>query len=148
EAVGWDKVVEVAQKCGIESKLQSVPSVGLGSNDVSVFEMVKADGTFMNKGMRTDPSLVSHIVNMDGEEMARFQATLQQVISPANAWLMTYMLRGTVDEPGGTPQADWGMGFIQRRKSSRRQNRDFVGLCRWLVYGDHKRFGCGCVGRL
>lgn len=107
ETVGWDKVVEVAQKCGIESKLQSVPSVGLGSNDVSVFEMVKAYGTFMNKGMRTDPILVSHIVNMDGEEIARFQATQKQVISPENAWLMTYMLRGTVDEPGGTSQALW-----------------------------------------
>src|SRR5690606_12217148 len=55
EKVGWDKVVEMAHKCGIDSKLESVPSVGLGSNDVSVFEMVRGYSTFMNEGKRTEP---------------------------------------------------------------------------------------------
>src|SRR5690606_17409220 len=50
EKVGWDKVVESAHRCGIESHLASVPSVGLGPNDVSVFEMVKAYATFLNTG--------------------------------------------------------------------------------------------------
>lgn len=107
QAVGWDKVVETAQKSGIESKLESVPSVGLGSNDVSVFEMVKAYSTFINHGKRIDPILVSRIVNMEGNEIARFETNEKQVIDPENAWLMTYMLRGTVEEPGGTSQALW-----------------------------------------
>jgi penicillin-binding protein 1A len=42
EKVGWDKVVEYAHKVGIESPLKAVPSVSLGSNDVSVYEMVRA----------------------------------------------------------------------------------------------------------
>jgi penicillin-binding protein 1A len=50
EHVGWDKIVEYAHKIGIESPLKSVPSVSLGSNDVSVFEMVRAYSTFLNKG--------------------------------------------------------------------------------------------------
>jgi penicillin-binding protein 1A len=107
EAVGWDKVVEMAQKCGIESKLESVPSVGLGSNDVSVFEMVKAYATFINGGKRTDPVLVSKIVNMEGNEIATFKSNQRQVVDPENAWLMTYMLRGTIEEPRGTSQALW-----------------------------------------
>lgn len=113
EAVGWDKVVEAAQKCGIESRLESVPSVGLGSNDVSVFEMVKAYSTFMNQGKRTDPILVSKIVDMDGNEIATFTANQKQVIDEENAWLMTYMLRGTVEEPGGTSQALWEWDLFQ-----------------------------------
>ncbi|MBL1409099.1 penicillin-binding protein [Sphingobacterium sp. C459-1T] len=107
EAVGWDKVVDVAHLCGIESKLESVPSVGLGSNDVSVLEMVKGYSTFMNAGKKTDPILVSKIVGMDGNVIATFKSEQKQVISPENAWLMTYMLRGTVEEPGGTSQALW-----------------------------------------
>src|SRR5206468_2256920 len=35
EKVGWDKVVEYAHKVGIESPLKAIPSVSLGSNDVS-----------------------------------------------------------------------------------------------------------------
>ncbi|NGM61649.1 penicillin-binding protein [Sphingobacterium sp. SGG-5] len=107
EAVGWDKVVDAAYKCGIDSKLESVPSVGLGSNDVSVFEMVKAYGTFMNQGKRVEPVLVSKILDMDGNIIASFESEPKQVIDPENAWLMTYMLRGTVEEPNGTSQALW-----------------------------------------
>ena len=105
--VGWDKIVETAHRVGIESHLESVPSVGLGSNDVSVFEMVNAYATFMNEGKRVDPILVSKIYDNGGKLIASFQTTEKQVVDPENAWLMTYMLRGTIEEPGGTSQALW-----------------------------------------
>ncbi|MGN0002686.1 MAG: transglycosylase domain-containing protein [Sphingobacterium composti] len=107
QAVGPNKVVEAAHKCGIDSKLQAVPSVGLGPNDVSVYEMVKAYSTFMNAGKTTEPILVSKIVDQEGNVIASFQTEHKQVISPENAWLMTYMLRGTLEEPRGTSQALW-----------------------------------------
>lgn len=107
EIVGADKVVEMAHKTGIDSKLQAVPSVGLGSNDVSVYEMVKSYSTFMNAGKTTEPILVSKIVDQEGNLIALFQTEHKQVISPENAWLMTYMLRGTLEEPRGTSQALW-----------------------------------------
>lgn len=107
EAVGANKVVEAAHKCGIESRLQAVPSVGLGPNDVSVYEMVKAYSTFMNAGKTTEPVLVSKIVDQEGNVIASFTTEHKQAISPENAWLMTYMLRGTIEEPRGTSQALW-----------------------------------------
>ncbi|QNL48915.1 transglycosylase domain-containing protein [Olivibacter sp. SDN3] len=107
EKVGWDKVVETAHKCGITSHLASVPSVGLGSNDVTVFEMVSAYATFLNKGNHTTPILVKRIVDRDGKTLAEFKAKPEQVIDEETAWLMTYMLRGTMEEPGGTSQALW-----------------------------------------
>jgi penicillin-binding protein 1A len=107
EEVGWDKVVETAHRCGIESPLKAVPSVSLGSNDVSVFEMVKAYSTFLNKGNSVDPILVSTIRDRDGNIIAEFKTKSERVLSEENAWLMMYMLRGTMDEPGGTSQALW-----------------------------------------
>jgi penicillin-binding protein 1A len=107
EEVGWDKVVETAHRCGIESPLKAVPSVSLGSNDVSVFEMVKAYSTFLNKGNSVDPILVSTIRDRDGNIVAEFKTKSERVLSEENAWLMMYMLRGTMDEPGGTSQALW-----------------------------------------
>lgn len=105
--VGWDKVAETAGRCGIESALEAVPSVGLGSNDVSVFEMVKAYATFMNSGKRTEPILVAKIYDNQGNLLKSFEAKQEQVVDPENAWLMTHMLRGTIEEPGGTSQALW-----------------------------------------
>ncbi|GAA4789034.1 transglycosylase domain-containing protein [Olivibacter ginsenosidimutans] len=107
EKVGWDNVVKTAHRCGITSYLASVPSVSLGSNDVTVYEMVSAYATFLNKGIHNDPILVQKITDQDGHVLATFKPKSKRVLSEEIAWLMTYMLRGTMDEPGGTSQALW-----------------------------------------
>ncbi|MDB5010165.1 MAG: penicillin-binding protein, partial [Mucilaginibacter sp.] len=107
EQVGWDKVVEYAHKCGIESPLKSVPSVSLGSNDVSVYEMVRAYSTFLNKGQKIDPLLVTKITDQAGNVLQEFTLKTEQVLSEETAWLMLYMFRGGMEEPGGTSQALW-----------------------------------------
>jgi penicillin-binding protein 1A len=107
EKVGWDKIVEYAHKCGIESPLKAIPSVSLGSNDVSVYEMVRAYSTFLNKGQKVDPLLVTRITDQQGDVLATFGLKEEQVISPETAWLMLYMFRGGMEEPGGTSQALW-----------------------------------------
>ncbi|TZF83626.1 penicillin-binding protein [Pedobacter sp. BS3] len=107
EKVGWDNVVKYAHECGIESPLKSVPSVSLGSNDVSVYEMVKAYGTFLNKGNRVEPILVEKITDREGNVLASFKPKTHRAISEEIAWLMLYMFRGGMDEPGGTSQSLW-----------------------------------------
>ncbi len=107
EKVGWDKIVNYAHKCGIESPLKSVPSVSLGTNDVSVYEMTRAYSTFLNKGERIDPILVSKIIDQDGDVVAEFTSKKERVLSEETAWLMLYMFRGGMEEPGGTSQALW-----------------------------------------
>ncbi|RYU92088.1 penicillin-binding protein [Mucilaginibacter terrigena] len=107
EHVGWDKIVEYAHKIGIESPLKSVPSVSLGSNDVSVFEMVRAYSTFLNKGEKVDPLLVTKITDQKGDVIQEFTLKAERVLSEETAWLMLYMFRGGMEEPGGTSQALW-----------------------------------------
>src|SRR5690606_22755918 len=107
EQVGWDNVVKYAHECGIESELKSVPSVSLGSNDVSVYEMVKAYSTFVNQGKRTEPVLVYKIEDNEGNLIEEFKTKTKQVLTEEIAWLMLYMLKGGMEEPGGTSQALW-----------------------------------------
>jgi len=107
EKVGWENVVKWAHECGIDSYLKSVPSVSLGSNDVSVYEMVRAYSTFLNKGVRTDPILVEKITDQDDNVIEDFVAKTKRVLSEEIAWLMLYMFRGGMEEPGGTSRALW-----------------------------------------
>ncbi|MGY3052064.1 penicillin-binding protein 1A [Pedobacter sp. UYEF25] len=107
EKVGWDNVVKWAHNCGIDSHLESVPSVSLGSNDVSVYEMVKAYSTFLSKGVRTEPILVEKITDQDDKVIEDFIPKTKKVLSDEIAWLMMYMFRGGMEEPGGTSQALW-----------------------------------------
>ncbi len=107
EKVGWDNVVKWAKACGIDSHLESVPSVSLGPNDVSVFEMVKAYSTFLNEGIKTDPILVEKITDQDNNIIEEFKPKTKRVLTEEIAWLMLYMFRGGMDEPGGTSRALW-----------------------------------------
>jgi len=118
EKVGWDKVVEYAHKCGIESSLKAVPSVSLGSNDVSVYEMVRAYSTFLNKGEKIDPVLVTKITDHGGSVLAEFEVKSTRVISEETAWLMLYMFRGGMEEPGGTSQALWEYPILWKKNSN------------------------------
>lgn len=107
EKVGAENVVKYAHISGIESDLKAVPSVSLGPNDVSVFEMVRAYGTFLNKGVKSEPILVEKITGNDGKLIEEFQSKQERTLSEEIAWLMLYMLKGGMEEPGGTSQALW-----------------------------------------
>jgi penicillin-binding protein 1A len=118
EKVGWDKVVEYAHKCGIESPLKAVPSVSLGSNDVSVYEMVRAYSTFLNKGEKIDPLLITKITDRQNNVLEEFGLKSVRVISEETAWLMLYMFRGGMEEPGGTSQALWEYPGLWKKSSN------------------------------
>ncbi|MFD0941261.1 transglycosylase domain-containing protein [Pedobacter boryungensis] len=114
EKVGWDNVVKWAHECGIESNLASVPSVSLGPNDVSVYEMVKAYGTFLNEGVKTDPILVERITDQNDKIIEEFLPKTKRVLTEEIAWLMLYMFRGGMEEPGGTSQALWEWDLFKK----------------------------------
>jgi penicillin-binding protein 1A len=107
EKVGFQKVADYAKKLGINSPLKPVPSIGLGSNDVSLLEMVAAYSTFLNKGIYTKPMLVTKITDRDGNLIKEFKPVQKRVLSEATANMMVYMLKGGLEEPGGTSEALW-----------------------------------------
>ena len=104
---GPENVAKTAQKCGIQSELQAVPSIGLGSNDVNLLELTAAYAPFINGGYQVKPLLITRIENRTGKVIAEFKPEKKRAISEETAWLMSYMLRGTVEEAGGTSQGLW-----------------------------------------
>ncbi len=64
--VGIDSVVNLAYKMGIESEIPLVPSIALGSNEASLFEMVRSYGTFANRGFRPKTWYLSRIETEKG----------------------------------------------------------------------------------
>jgi penicillin-binding protein 1A len=108
EVVGWDRVAEYAKRVGIQSDLQHVPSIGLGSGgDVSVYEMVGAYSTFVNQGFWTEPMFVTRIEDRNGNVIHQFAPKQKKVLNEETAFLMLHMLKGGMEEPGGTSQGLW-----------------------------------------
>ncbi|MEQ8363128.1 MAG: transglycosylase domain-containing protein [Cyclobacteriaceae bacterium] len=102
QALGAENVVEFAHRVGINSKLDPVPSLCLGTSDVSLFEMVGAYSTFVNSGIYTEPFFITRIEDKHGNVIENFVPKTRQAINEQTAYKMIYMLMGGVEERGGT----------------------------------------------
>lgn len=102
KALGEANVVEFAHRMGIESKLLAVPSLCLGTSDVSLYEMIGAYGTFVNNGVHIDPVFITRIEDKNGNVIENFIPKTRESISDQTAYKMIYMLMGGVEEQGGT----------------------------------------------
>ncbi|HLP34464.1 MAG TPA: transglycosylase domain-containing protein [Amoebophilaceae bacterium] len=91
-------VVEYAHRMGIKGPLDPVPALCLGSSDVSIYEMVGAYSTFLNKGVWTEPFFVTHIEDKNGNILQTFRPQHQEAIHPDTADMMMYMLQGSLEE--------------------------------------------------
>jgi penicillin-binding protein 1A len=136
-------VAEFARKCGIKTRLDPKPSIGLGSSDVSVYDMVGAYSVFLNSGFWKEPGLIARIETRKGELIREFSAPTQKVMSEEAAYRMVHMLKGTLEEPAGTAQAlfdpkFWVYGNDYAGKTGTSSNQSdgwFMGLTKDFVGG-------------
>jgi penicillin-binding protein 1A len=102
ERVQAKNVVDFARRMGIKSKLDAVPSICLGTSDVSLYEMVAAYCGFVNLGIAIEPYYITRIEDKNGNVIQNFVPKTSQAISDQTAFKMVYMLQGGVQESGGT----------------------------------------------
>lgn len=105
--VGPRRVADVARTLGIRSPLDTVPSIGLGPNPVTLLELVTAYLPFQNGGKAYAPWFVDRIEDHSGKVLAVFRPHPRQVLPPHVSWLMLHMLKGGIEEPLGTSQNLW-----------------------------------------
>ena len=94
---GPHAVVDLAKKIGIQSKILAVPSLCLGTFDLSVYEMVGAYSTFVNNGVWTEPIFITKITDKHGIILEEFKPKTRDAMSRQTANLMVRMLQGVVD---------------------------------------------------
>lgn len=143
DEVGPERVADYAKRMGIQSRLAVVPSIGLGSSDVSLYEMVAAYCTFANNGVYTEPLLVTRIEDRNGKVIQEFTPERRQAIREESAFLMLHMLKGGLEERGGTSQNLWSYDLFKNRNevggktgtTSNNSDGWFIGVTRDLVVG-------------
>lgn len=99
--VGADKVIETARKLGIDSPMQPVPSLALGTFPVSPFEMASAFGTFANGGIHAEPIAIIRIEDRKGQVLYEAKQQAEQAVTAAEAYVMTSLMESVFEE-GGT----------------------------------------------
>jgi penicillin-binding protein 1A len=108
DEVGLKQALKSARGFGFE-ELPNVPSVALGSGEVTLSQITAAYGAFANDGAVFHPTLIRKVVDSDGLLLFDDQPQPQQAIRPVTAYLMADMLRGVVDR--GTAYGVRQLGF-------------------------------------
>jgi len=94
-------VIDVMRKMGVTSKIDAVPSIFLGTSDISLIEMTSAYSTFSNKGVHADPVFITRIEDKNGNVLATYTANKNEAISEQTAYLMANLLQSVVKEGSG-----------------------------------------------
>lgn len=99
--LGPERVAEKARELGIKSPLNPVPSLALGTSEVSPLEMAAAYAPFANGGTRVEPVFIRKITDSRGVILEKNSPLKEKVLEEATAFIMTHMLQEVL-QPGGT----------------------------------------------
>jgi len=94
-------VITMARKMGVTADLDPVPSICLGTSDISLFEMVGAFSTFANKGVYIKPIMITRIEDKYGNVIESFVPEKQEAMSEETAYLMLDLMKGVVQSGTG-----------------------------------------------
>ena len=101
DRVGPRPVIDLAKKMGIKSRLPRVPSIALGTPDISLFEMVGAYSTFANKGIYIKPIIITRIEDKNGTILFEVIPETTDVLSEESAYVTINLLKGVTEEGSG-----------------------------------------------
>lgn len=91
---GPEAVINVARRCGITTPIEPVPSICLGTPDVSLFDMVSAYCVFANKGIRIQPQFITRIEDKNGAVIWSPIPEKREAMTEENAYRMIELLSG------------------------------------------------------
>ena len=140
EKVGLPKIINLAKNMGIETELPPVPSLALGTAELSLLEMVRAYTTFPNYGKPMHEVVLLKIVDRDGVSLNILPAKeAKNVYSEKTGEMMVEMLKRVVSQGISAPiRYDFQLfGDIGGKTGTSQNQADgwFVGFTSNLVTG-------------
>lgn len=136
--VGIENVVQKAHLMGIESALVPVPTLALGTSEVSLLEHVSAFGVFATGGLRAEETPVIRVDDYTGRTLVQQQMPVHgaRVLSEEAAKQMWSMLRSVVEDGTGAPARIPGVE-VAGKTGTTSSNKDvwFMGATKQLVTG-------------
>ncbi|MGN7513525.1 MAG: transglycosylase domain-containing protein [Allomuricauda sp.] len=101
DRVGPGSVASIAKSMGVTKEIPPVPSIALGTPDVSVYEIVGAFGTYANQGVYVKPVMVTRIEDKNGTVLYEYKPETKDVLSKDVAYAMVNLLEGVTEYGSG-----------------------------------------------
>ncbi len=149
--LGGDALINVARRVGITSKLENIPSLPLGTNEISIMEMASGYSAFANSGYKVKPHLIEKVVDSEGNVLYEADNDKELVLNSSLVFILNNLLTATYDpdyidynyptgislasklthkyalKSGTTNGDNWNIGY----------NKDIVSAV-WVGYDDNR----------
>ena len=96
--LGEDGLVNMANRLGISSKLDAVPSLALGTGEIGMLEMVSAYSTFANSGYEVKSHFITKVCDKDDNVLYEFKNEKNMVLNQSLTYILSEMLTYTYDK--------------------------------------------------
>jgi penicillin-binding protein 1A len=153
EALTPQVAIEFAHRAGIRSELPDNLTLALGTGEVTQLEIANAYATFAAMGKYADPILLVRVTDAKGTVLEEHQASFEETIPPAVAYLATSLMRSVVEEGTGAAVRELGRPAAGKTGTAN-EYRDawFSGFTpdlvasAWVGFDDHSSLGTGETG--
>ena len=95
--LGSDALINVARRVGITSKLEDIPSLPLGTNEISIIEMAAGYSAFANEGYKISPHFIEKVEDNEGNILYQNKNTKELVLNSSLTYILNNMLTATYD---------------------------------------------------
>jgi len=95
--LGEEVLVDIAKRVGITSELEAVPSLALGSEEISVLDMTAAYATFANEGYKVKPHYIVRVEDSRGNILYEYNETKENVLNRSITYILNELLTYTYD---------------------------------------------------
>lgn len=95
--MGESNLVNMSKRLGISSQLDTVPSLALGTSEISMIEMVEAYSTFANMGYKVESHFIDRIEDSEGNILYQYQNDKESVLNSNLTYIVSEMLTYTYD---------------------------------------------------
>ncbi len=137
-AVGLDRIAATGHKLGIDNRLRQLPSLALGSSEVTPLELTRAYGVLAAEGFRSEVHTTLGVFDRAGELLDRADVAGEDVYTPEEVFLVTSALIGAVERGTGRGLSSFGYrGPVAAKSGTTNDFRDawFIGFTPSLVVG-------------
>jgi penicillin-binding protein 1B len=144
EEVGFDKVVAMARRAGLNNEIKATPAVALGSYETTPYEVAGAYTMFANSGQRVTPTTIALVRGPDGAVLHKHQADPRPTLDPRVNYLMVSMMQDVLRYGTGGGVRSRGFTLPAAGKTGTSRDGWFAGftselLCVvWVGFDDNR----------
>jgi len=133
EMIGYDKVVDIAKRAGMNLNIQPTPAVALGAYEVTPLEIAGAYTAFVDQGVYHKPSVIKLIRDDQGNIVHTTQPVTSQAMDPRIAYLMIDLLEEVLKTGTGVGVAARGFTLPAAGKTGTSHDGWFAGFTSRLI---------------